>query len=133
MKLPIGDRYPALLVCEQALGTDQVQKYVYVVKKVEKTGPDGAKVAMDQAVYQEVKVGRLHGGLRVITEGLKKDDRVIVGGLQRVQRDTPVKATLLEHKPILSGADEAKKESTQSHNEKTNHENTKERNHEKIK
>ena len=31
IRLPIGKPHPALLIAEQALGTDQGQKFVYVV------------------------------------------------------------------------------------------------------
>jgi RND family efflux transporter MFP subunit len=105
VRLPIGKPYTPLLVCEQALGTDQGQKYVLLVKKVEKTGADGAKTAVDQVEYCKVKVGRLHEGLRVIESGLTKDDRVIVGGLQRVRPGVAVKVVDLQHMPIITGAD----------------------------
>ncbi len=73
IRLPIGNSYQATLVSEQALGTDQGQKFVYVVD-------DDNKVA-----YRRVKVGLLHHGLRVITEGLAKGEKVIVSGLQRAR------------------------------------------------
>jgi len=103
--LPIGTAFDALLVSEQALGTDQGQKYVCVVNKVEKTDAQGNKVQVDQVEYRSVKVGRLHDGLRVITEGLKAEDRIIVSGLQRVHPGSPVKAVELDHMPIVQGAD----------------------------
>jgi RND family efflux transporter MFP subunit len=71
--LPIGEPYPATLVSEEALGTDQGQKFVYVVDDAGTVG------------YRRVKVGRLHDGLRVITEGLSPGERVVVSGLQRVR------------------------------------------------
>jgi RND family efflux transporter MFP subunit len=72
IRLPVGNPYPAILISEQALGTDQGQKFVYVV------GNDG------EPVYRRVKVGRLHEGLRVISEGLEKNEKIVVSGLQRV-------------------------------------------------
>jgi RND family efflux transporter MFP subunit len=78
IRLPIGKPYYAVLVAEQALGTDQGQKFVYVV------GDDG-KVS-----YRKVTVGRLHNGLRVISEGLAKDEKVVVSGLQRVRQGIQV-------------------------------------------
>jgi RND family efflux transporter MFP subunit len=80
VRLLIGNPYRALLIPEQALGTDQGQKYVYVVDQANK------------ASYRRVKVGRLHEGHRVITEGLTKDDRVIVSGLQRVRPGIEISA-----------------------------------------
>jgi RND family efflux transporter MFP subunit len=77
IRLPIGEPYDAMLVSEEALGTDQGQKFVYVLGKDNK------------AEYREVKVGRLHGKLRVIT-GVLATDRIVVNGLQRVQKNMPV-------------------------------------------
>jgi RND family efflux transporter MFP subunit len=81
--LPIGQPYKAILVAEKALGTDQGQKFVYVVD-------DANKVS-----YRRVKVGRLHDGLRVITDGLKAGEKIVVNGLQRVRPDIEVKAELV--------------------------------------
>jgi multidrug efflux system membrane fusion protein len=64
---------PALLVNERAVGTDQSKKYVMVV------GSD------NKAAYREVTLGAHVNGLRVVTTGLKSDERVIVNGLQRVR------------------------------------------------
>ncbi|HEV3260704.1 MAG TPA: efflux RND transporter periplasmic adaptor subunit [Gemmataceae bacterium] len=84
VRVPTSAPYQALLVNPEAVGTDQALKYVYVVD-------DGNKV-----VRRAVKLGPLHDGLQVITEGseLKKEERVIVEGLQRVQQDATVNPTL---------------------------------------
>jgi RND family efflux transporter MFP subunit len=103
--LPIGKPFSALMVCEQALGTDQGQKFVYVVDKKAKTDKEGHTAQADEVVYRRVKVGRLHGGLRVIEEGLKADERVIVSGLQRVRPTSTVQAVQLKDMPIIAGAD----------------------------
>jgi multidrug efflux system membrane fusion protein len=63
----------ALLVNERAVGTDQNKKYVMVV------GND------NKAAYREVTLGAHVQGLRIVTAGLKPDERVIVNGLQRVR------------------------------------------------
>lgn len=64
--------HPALLVDEAAIGTDQDKKYVYVV--------DGAgKVA-----YRTVQIAGQQGNLRVIVDGLKAGEHVVVNGTQRV-------------------------------------------------
>jgi RND family efflux transporter MFP subunit len=73
MRLPIGSPYQALLISEQSLGTDQGQKFVYVV--------DGA----NQVSYRLVQVGRAYGRLRVVSDGLKPTEKIIVSGLQRVR------------------------------------------------
>lgn len=73
VRFPISKSYEAILVAEQALGADQGQKFLYVV------GDDNT------VSYRPVKVGRLHDGLRVILDGLKPEERVVVNGLQRVR------------------------------------------------
>jgi multidrug efflux system membrane fusion protein len=73
----IADK-PVLLVSERAIGTDQDKRYVLIV------GTDG------KAVYREVTLGASVDGLRVVTDGLKAGDRVIVNGLQRVRPGAPV-------------------------------------------
>ena len=64
---------PALLINERAVGTDQSKKFVMVV------GAD------DKANYREVTLGANVDGLRVVTSGLKPNERVVVNGLQRVR------------------------------------------------
>src|SRR5206468_697757 len=73
VRIPIGEAHPALLVSERALGTDQGQKFVYLVND------------KNEVVYRRVRLGDLHGGLREVTEGLKPGERVIINGLQRVR------------------------------------------------
>jgi multidrug efflux system membrane fusion protein len=63
---------PALLINERAVGTDQSKKFVMVV------GSDN-KVA-----YREVTLGANVDGLRIVSSGLKPNERVVVNGLQRV-------------------------------------------------
>jgi multidrug efflux system membrane fusion protein len=63
----------ALLVSERAVGTDQSKRYVMVV------GADNT------ASYREVTLGAHVDGLRIVSSGLKPDERVIVNGLQRVR------------------------------------------------
>jgi RND family efflux transporter MFP subunit len=73
VRLPIGKPHKALVIAEQAMGTDQGRKYVYVIND------------KNEAVYRPVKVGTLNAGLRVVEEGLSPGERVIVSGLQRVR------------------------------------------------
>jgi len=63
----------ALLINERAVGTDQNKKFVMVV------GAD------DKANYREVTLGANVDGLRIVTSGLKANERVVVNGLQRVR------------------------------------------------
>jgi RND family efflux transporter MFP subunit len=85
--LPLGQPYEAILVAEKALGSDQSQRFLYVVKD------DGT------AEYRKVEVGRQHGDLRVIKSGLTRDERVVVKGLQRVRDKGKVTAINLARMP----------------------------------
>jgi multidrug efflux system membrane fusion protein len=80
VRLPLGGPRKALLVPEQAVGSDQGKKFVYVVNKE------------NVAVSRPVRTGALHDGLRVIEEGLKPDEFVIVNGLARVRPGLKVEA-----------------------------------------
>jgi multidrug efflux system membrane fusion protein len=74
IRLPIGKPRPALVVSEKALGTDQGQKYLFVVD------------AQNLVQYRRVTVGPLQSdGLRVIEEGLQPGEWVLVSGLQLVR------------------------------------------------
>jgi RND family efflux transporter MFP subunit len=73
IRVPIGDPHPSLLISEQALGSDQGQKFVYVVNK------------QNEVSYRRVEVGMLQDGLRVIQKGLAAGERVVVSGLQRIR------------------------------------------------
>jgi multidrug efflux system membrane fusion protein len=73
----------AALINERAIGTDQNRKFVYVV------GSD------DKAEYRPVKLGPVIDGLRVVHDGLKPGEKVVVNGLQRVRPGAPVVAQLV--------------------------------------
>jgi membrane fusion protein, multidrug efflux system len=65
--------YEALLIPDAAVATDQSRKIVFVVK------------ADDTVEARPVVLGPLDDGLRVIRDGLKAEDRVIVNGIQRAR------------------------------------------------
>lgn len=79
--------YEALLLPDTAIATDQSRKIVFVVN------------ADNTVEAKPVVLGPLDDGLRVIREGLKADDRVIVDGLQRAR----VGAKVTPHSPATSG------------------------------
>ena len=82
VRLPIGVAHPALLVADEAINTDQGQKFLYLVD------------AQNKVEYREVKLGPLQDdGLRVIAEGLQPDDWVVISGLQQIQPNMTVDAT----------------------------------------
>lgn len=65
--------YEGILVDDKAIGTDLNNKFVLVV------GDDGT---LD---YRGVTLGEKIQGLRIITQGLSPDDKIVVNGLQRVR------------------------------------------------
>ena len=78
LRVPAGPKYPALLVTERAVGTDQGRKFLLTV---------GANNITE---YKPVEVGPLLGDQRVIRKGLAVTDSVIVNGLQRARPGAPV-------------------------------------------
>ena len=84
IRFPIGFPHKALLITDRAIDTDQGQKIVYVVDK-------NNKVAT-----RAVRPGARHDGLRVIEDGLKAGERIIVSGLQQVRPGVTVEPTLEE-------------------------------------
>ena len=68
VRVPFGKPHPALLVSDRAVASDQRQKYLLTVGK-------------DNVVQRrEVKLGSLHGGMRVIESGIESGDLVVVSG-----------------------------------------------------
>jgi membrane fusion protein, multidrug efflux system len=87
VRLIASARYEALLVPDTAIVTDQSRKIVFVVKDD------------DTVEAKPVILGPLDEGLRVIREGLKPEDRVIVDGVQRAR----VGAKVSPHAPPAAG------------------------------
>ncbi len=83
VKVPVGLSREAVLVKEEALGSDQGQRFVYVLND------------KDEVQYRRIKTGRLSGNLRVVNDGLTSGDRVIVNGLQRVRPGIKVTPKLI--------------------------------------
>jgi RND family efflux transporter MFP subunit len=75
--------YEALLLPDSAIATDQSRKIVFVVN------------SENTVEVRPVTLGPLDEGLRVIREGLKAEDKVIVDGLQRAR----VGAKVAPHPP----------------------------------
>lgn len=72
VRLPGSAEFKATLIDDKAVLTDQDRKYVYVVDKESK------------AQRRDITLGRLADGLRIVQQGLKPGDKVIVDGLQKV-------------------------------------------------
>jgi multidrug efflux system membrane fusion protein len=81
-------RRSAIMVPDRVILTDQDRKYVYVV------GAD------KKAVRKDIKPGKTVGGLRIIETGLRPNDRVVVGGVQKIfATDTVVAPHLVDLRP----------------------------------
>ena len=80
VQLRSDTQQPRALIDDRAVATDLGNKYVLVLKdrKVE---------------YRRIVTGPLLDGLRVVEEGLGKDDVVVVNGLQHVRPGAEVNAT----------------------------------------
>jgi RND family efflux transporter MFP subunit len=73
LRLQGSTPYEALLVPDEAIGSDQAQKFIFVMNG-------------DNTVeYRTVQLGPLLHGFRVIREGLTLDDWLIVSGVQRAR------------------------------------------------
>lgn len=85
IRMPLGDPYEATLVAEKAFGSDQGQKYLLVV--------DDKSVVQ----YRRVKLGPLQeDGLRVVLEGVKAGEQVVISGLQEVRPKMTVRVEPME-------------------------------------
>ena len=102
LRVPGSPPYTALLVPDEAIGTEQARKFVLVV--------DDGNVAR----LKYVTPGALDGGLRVIKDGLAASDRVIVQGLMRARNGVKVtpqeKSTPAASSSPPKGADQTKTE-----------------------
>jgi len=78
VRLQGSPEYTALLLPDEAIGTDQANRFVYVV------GDDNIPVR------RPVELGPMDDGLRVIRKGLNPDDWVVLRGQQRVRPGDPI-------------------------------------------
>lgn len=106
MQIPTSGEIDGLLITDRAVGSDQGQKFVYVLNG-------------DKAERRPVTLGPVIDGLRVVRQGLKLDDQVVIDGLMKIQPDAPVKAEQgdmnkfasdqLEMKPMVAAPPKAGK------------------------
>lgn len=75
--------YKGLLINDRAISTDQDRRYVLVVGEG------------DKLEYRAVTTGPVVDGLRVVRDGLKANERIVVNGLQRVRPGMPVKPVIV--------------------------------------
>ena len=73
LRVSAGPPEQALLVPDVAVGSDQGYKFVYVANSENKVET------------RSIKVGRAHGPLRAVLNGLTPEDRVVVNGLMMLR------------------------------------------------
>ncbi|MDB5980535.1 MAG: mexE [Pseudomonas sp.] len=78
LKLVGSGTYNAVLINDEAVGTDLGKKFVLVMGKDNK--PE----------YRTVELGPKLEGLRIVRSGLTKDDTIVIKGLQRIRPGSPV-------------------------------------------
>ncbi|WP_226502550.1 multidrug efflux RND transporter periplasmic adaptor subunit MexE [Pseudomonas sp. MWU16-30317] len=78
LKLVGSKTYDAVLIKDEAVGTDLGKKFVLVMDKDNK------------AAYRSVELGPKLEGLRIVRSGLVKGDSIVVNGLQRVRPGSTV-------------------------------------------
>ncbi len=105
LRMPIDRRSNALLVTERAIGADQGGRYLLAV--------DSRNVVEKRLV----RMGQLVDGLRVIEEGLRPGEWVVVNGLQRARPGAKVDPervdmASLTASALKAAAEASKKETT---------------------
>jgi multidrug efflux system membrane fusion protein len=76
-------KYKGALINDRAIATDQDRRFVLVVG------------AGDKIEYRAVTTGPMVDGLRVVRDGVKAGDRIIVNGLQRVRPGMTIKPRIV--------------------------------------
>jgi RND family efflux transporter MFP subunit len=78
LKLVGNNRRRTALIRDAAIGTDQDRKFVLVLK------------ADSTVEYRRIEPGRVVEGLRIVSSGLRANERIVVNGLQRVRSGAKV-------------------------------------------
>ena len=75
--------YQGILIDEKAIGTDLSNKYVLVLNE-------------QTLEYRAITLGDKLNGLRIVTDGLTANDKIVVNGLQRVRPNMQIQPNLVE-------------------------------------
>jgi membrane fusion protein, multidrug efflux system len=89
VRLIASGSYAGVLINDRAIATDQDRRYVLVVGEG------------DKLEYRAVSTGPVVDGLRVVREGLKPAERIVINGLQRVRPGMTIKPRIV---PMESAA-----------------------------
>ena len=88
VKLETGAPQQRVLVSDQSIGTDQGRRYVLVVG------------AGDKTEYRPVELGPVVDGLRVIEQGLRPGERIVVKGLVRPGMQVTPQPAAIDGSPL---------------------------------
>ena len=80
--------YDGILIPDEAIVADQQRRLVYVLD------------AENKARQVDVRPGPRIDGYRVIRDGLKGDERIVINGLMRVRPGSPVTPEVVELPPV---------------------------------
>ncbi|MCC9600265.1 efflux RND transporter periplasmic adaptor subunit [Stieleria sp. JC731] len=90
VRLPGSGRYDAVMIPDEAVISDQSEKYVYVVDSESKLH------------RQTVQLGSMSHGMRIVREGLTGSETIVTSGLQRIFEGAQVAVTEQPLKPKSS-------------------------------
>ncbi|RBP42545.1 multidrug efflux system membrane fusion protein/multidrug efflux system membrane fusion protein [Roseimicrobium gellanilyticum] len=78
VRVPGSGEYDALLVRDSSIGSDQGRPFVFVVD------------AENVAHYRTIETGALEDGLRIVRNGLKPGEKIVINGLMAVRNSGKV-------------------------------------------
>lgn len=78
LRIPGSGKYPAVLVDEKAIGTDQNRKFLLTL------------TSTNTVEYRPVDLGPSVDGKRIVRQGLQAGEKFVVNGLQKVRPGMPV-------------------------------------------
>lgn len=81
VRLPGSGRYDSVLIPDSAIGSDQAEKFVYVI---------GENNSVNRRI---VSLGPISHGLRIVREGLNGSEKIVTRGLQRIFPGVAVEVT----------------------------------------
>lgn len=81
LRLPGSGRYDAVLIPDSAVGSDQTEKFVYVV------------TSQSSVERRAVELGPMSHGLRIVRSGLEGNELIVTRGLQRIYPGVSVDPT----------------------------------------
>lgn len=91
VRIPMGGPQQKLLVEERAISTDQRGDFVLVVNE------------KNVVEYRSVVLGTADSGMRVIEQGLKPDETIVINGLQSARPGSEVNPEAGEMQPLDTG------------------------------